>query len=111
MERLRPGGREHATDQEASKEREDGGSAVHENDQGSSQRGNIAARAVSRHAIAWRGNDRLYSDRALSRRPWHRSFNLLHKPYGSRIKQQAVCPCCDRLVDRSELVKVNKSFH
>ena len=33
------------------------------------------------------------------------SFNLLHRPCGSRIKQQIVCPRCERTVERSELVK------
>jgi DNA end-binding protein Ku len=33
------------------------------------------------------------------------SFNLLHQPCGTRIKQQTHCPHCDRVVERSELVK------
>jgi len=33
------------------------------------------------------------------------SFNLLHQPCGTRIKQQLHCPHCNRLVERSELVK------
>ena len=33
------------------------------------------------------------------------SFNLLHQPCGSRIKQQIFCPRCERTVERSELVK------
>ena len=33
------------------------------------------------------------------------SFNLLHQPCGSRIKQQVFCPRCERTVERSELVK------
>lgn len=33
------------------------------------------------------------------------SFNQLHGVCGSRIKQQTVCPRCDRVVERSELVK------
>jgi DNA end-binding protein Ku len=33
------------------------------------------------------------------------SFNLLHQPCGSRIKQQIYCPRCERTVERSELVK------
>jgi DNA end-binding protein Ku len=33
------------------------------------------------------------------------SFNQIHQPCGSRIKQQTVCPHCDRVVERSELVK------
>ncbi|MBV9404143.1 MAG: Ku protein [Acidobacteriaceae bacterium] len=33
------------------------------------------------------------------------SFNQIHQPCGSRIKQQTVCPQCDRVVERSELVK------
>ncbi len=33
------------------------------------------------------------------------SFNLLHAPCGSRIKQQTFCPVCNRVVERSELVK------
>src|ERR1700722_10175566 len=35
----------------------------------------------------------------------HVSFNQIHEPCGSRIKQQTVCPVCDRVVERSELVK------
>ncbi len=33
------------------------------------------------------------------------SFNQIHQPCGSRIKQQTFCPQCDRVVERSELVK------
>jgi DNA end-binding protein Ku len=33
------------------------------------------------------------------------SFNQIHEPCGSRIKQQTVCPRCERVVERSELVK------
>jgi DNA end-binding protein Ku len=33
------------------------------------------------------------------------SFNMLHQPCGSRIKQQIFCPKCERTVERSELVK------
>jgi len=33
------------------------------------------------------------------------SFNQLHGVCGSRIKQQTYCPHCDRVVERSELVK------
>ena len=33
------------------------------------------------------------------------SFHLLHAKCGSRIKYQNVCPVCDKVVDRSELVK------
>ncbi len=33
------------------------------------------------------------------------SFNQLHGVCGSRIKQQTICPQCDRIVERSELVK------
>ena len=33
------------------------------------------------------------------------SFNQLHGPCGSRIKQQTFCPHCERIVERSELVK------
>jgi DNA end-binding protein Ku len=33
------------------------------------------------------------------------SFNMLHQPCGSRIKQQIFCPRCERTVERSELVK------
>jgi DNA end-binding protein Ku len=33
------------------------------------------------------------------------SFNQIHSPCGSRIKQQTFCPHCDRVVERSELVK------
>lgn len=33
------------------------------------------------------------------------SFNQIHQPCGSRIKQQIFCPRCDRVIERSELVK------
>ncbi len=33
------------------------------------------------------------------------SFNQLHKPCGSRIKQQTFCPACDRKIEREEIVK------
>lgn len=33
------------------------------------------------------------------------SFNQIHQVCGSRIKQQTLCPRCDRVVERSELVK------
>src|SRR6516165_2380032 len=33
------------------------------------------------------------------------SFNQIHGPCGSRIKQQTVCPRCEKVVERSELVK------
>lgn len=33
------------------------------------------------------------------------SFNQIHEPCGSRIKQQIFCPVCNRIVERSELVK------
>src|SRR5438552_15166745 len=33
------------------------------------------------------------------------SFNLLHAPCGTRIKQQLYCPHHDKVVERSELVK------
>jgi DNA end-binding protein Ku len=33
------------------------------------------------------------------------SFNQIHQPCGSRIKQQIYCPVCERVVERSELVK------
>jgi DNA end-binding protein Ku len=32
-------------------------------------------------------------------------FNLLHSACGSRIRQQYVCPTCDRVVERKELVR------
>jgi DNA end-binding protein Ku len=35
----------------------------------------------------------------------HVSFNQLHTPCGSRIKQQIVCPTCDEKVERSDLSK------
>jgi DNA end-binding protein Ku len=35
----------------------------------------------------------------------HVSFNQIHEPCGSRIKQQTVCPVCERVVERNELVK------
>jgi DNA end-binding protein Ku len=38
-------------------------------------------------------------------REQHVSFNQIHEPCGSRIKQQTVCPACDRVVERNELVK------
>jgi DNA end-binding protein Ku len=38
-------------------------------------------------------------------REQHVSFNQIHEPCGSRIKQQTVCPVCDRVVERNELVK------
>lgn len=33
------------------------------------------------------------------------SFNLLHEPCQSRIKQQLFCPTCERTVERTEIVK------
>jgi len=33
------------------------------------------------------------------------SFNQIHQVCGGRIKQQTFCPQCDRIVERSELVK------
>jgi len=33
------------------------------------------------------------------------SFNLLHEQCGTRIRQQLYCPHCERVVERSELVK------
>lgn len=33
------------------------------------------------------------------------SFNQIHAPCGSRIRQQILCPRCERPVERSELVK------
>jgi DNA end-binding protein Ku len=38
-------------------------------------------------------------------REQHVSFNQIHEPCGSRIKQQTFCPVCERVVERSELVK------
>jgi DNA end-binding protein Ku len=35
----------------------------------------------------------------------HVSFNQIHEPCGSRIKQQTHCPVCERVVERNELVK------
>ncbi|HEV2274334.1 MAG TPA: Ku protein [Acidobacteriaceae bacterium] len=35
----------------------------------------------------------------------HISFNQIHQVCGSRIKQQTVCPVCERVVERNELVK------
>ncbi len=32
-------------------------------------------------------------------------FNQIHEPCGSRIKQQTYCPRCERVIERSELVK------
>src|SRR5579862_7707264 len=33
------------------------------------------------------------------------SFNQIHSPCGSRIKQPTYCPTCERFVERSEVVK------
>ncbi len=33
------------------------------------------------------------------------SFNQIHEPCGCRIKQQTFCPRCDRVIERSELIK------
>jgi DNA end-binding protein Ku len=33
------------------------------------------------------------------------SFHQIHEPCHSRIKQQIWCPTCERVVERSELVK------
>ena len=33
------------------------------------------------------------------------SFNLLHEKCGGRIKQQQICPTCNEVLDRSQLVK------
>jgi DNA end-binding protein Ku len=38
-------------------------------------------------------------------REQHVSFNQIHEPCGSRIKQQTFCPVCERVVERGELVK------
>lgn len=38
-------------------------------------------------------------------REQHVSFNQIHEPCGSRIKQQTFCPVCNRVVERNELVK------
>jgi DNA end-binding protein Ku len=38
-------------------------------------------------------------------REQHVSFNQIHEPCGSRIKQQTFCPVCERVVERNELVK------
>ncbi len=35
----------------------------------------------------------------------HVSFNQIHTPCGSRIRQQIVCPVCDRPVERQEIAK------
>jgi DNA end-binding protein Ku len=35
----------------------------------------------------------------------HVSFNQIHQPCGTRIKQQIYCPTCERVVERSELAK------
>ncbi len=35
----------------------------------------------------------------------HISFNMLHKVCGTRIRQQTFCPTCNRVVERSEIVK------
>jgi DNA end-binding protein Ku len=33
------------------------------------------------------------------------SFNMLHEPCRSRIRQQLFCPTCERVIERSEIVK------
>ena len=33
------------------------------------------------------------------------SFNMLHQPCGTRIKQQLYCPHCERVIERNETVK------
>jgi DNA end-binding protein Ku len=33
------------------------------------------------------------------------SFNLLHQPCGTRIRQQLYCPHCERVIERSETVR------
>ena len=33
------------------------------------------------------------------------SFNLLHEKCGNRIKQQQMCPVCNEVLDRSQLVR------
>jgi DNA end-binding protein Ku len=38
-------------------------------------------------------------------REQHVSFNQIHEPCGSRIKQQTFCPVCERVVERNELAK------
>ena len=38
-------------------------------------------------------------------REQHISFNQIHQFCGSRIRQQTYCPTCERVVERSELVK------
>jgi DNA end-binding protein Ku len=38
-------------------------------------------------------------------REQHVSFNQIHEPCGSRIKQQTFCPVCERVVERNELLK------
>ena len=38
-------------------------------------------------------------------REQHVSFNQIHEPCGSRIKQQTFCPVCERVVERNDLVK------
>jgi DNA end-binding protein Ku len=38
-------------------------------------------------------------------REQHIGFNQIHQVCGSRIKQQTYCPVCERVVERSELVK------
>ncbi len=44
----------------------------------------------------------------------HISFNQIHTPCGTRVRQQLVCPTCDRAVERGELSKgyaVEKDVH
>ena len=61
-------------------------------------------------AIVWKGYlsfglisvpIRLYT----AARPEHVSFHQLHKVCSTRIKQQLYCPHCERVVERSEIVK------
>jgi len=42
-------------------------------------------------------------------REQHIGFNQIHQVCGSRIKQQTYCPTCDRVVERSELVRAMPS--
>jgi glycogen operon protein len=35
----------------------------------------------------------------------HVSFHMVHQPCGTRVKQQLFCPHCERVVERSEIVK------
>lgn len=37
------------------------------------------------------------------------SFNQIHAPCNTRIKQQIFCPTCERTIERSEMSKATRS--